>query len=943
VSALSPEQWQEISPYLDHALSLSEQERTEWLSDFRARRSDIAGLVEELLDEQRALAEEHFLESEPLRPTNEPSFTEETLGAYKLISLIGEGGMGNVWLAERSDGRFERQVAVKFLRLAVASRGAADRFKREGRILGQLAHPHIAELVDAGVAARGEPYLVLEFVQGKQIDEHCDERKLNIDQRIKLFLDVLDAVAHAHANLIVHRDIKPSNVLVNHEGQVKLLDFGIAKLLADDATPAAATQLTLEGGGGLTPQFAAPEQLIGGPITTATDVYALGVLLYLLLTGRHPAGLGAHSPAGLIKAILETEPPRLSDAVDAQDEASANKRGVPAEKLRRSFRGDLDLIAAKALKKDPQERYASVAALADDLRRYLRNEPVLAQPAGTGYRLRKYVRRHRIGVAAGAAIAVTLIAAAVISTQQSMRAKKAAKEANREAAVAQAVNDFLQNDLLAQASAARQSGPDTKPDPDLKVRTALDRAAERIEGKFSMQPEVDASIRTTIGQTYGELGLYPESRKQLERALELQRRVLGEENPRTLITQNLLGWTAKLQGKYPEAETLLSQTLATRRRVLGPEHRSTLMSMNNLAVLYVEEGKYAQAEALDSQVLESRRRVLGPEHPETLISVSNLAEVCLQEGKYAQAEALDNQALDAKRRVLGPEHPETLISISDLALVYDAEAKYTQAETLDSQVLEIRRRVLGPEHPGTLTSMNNLAVVYSNEGKYAQAETLDSQVLEIRRRVLGLEHPDTLASMNNLADDYAEEGEYAQAETLFNQTLTLAMRVQGPEHPDTLLSLSDLSEMYLQEGNYALAQKYADQALAGRRRTLGSEDPDTMTSAANLALAYVSQGKFAESEPLAREAMEANQKQQPDHWQGFLAESLLGDSLAGQKKYAAAEPLLLKGYQGMLARKDRIPAFDRYYLHLAHLWVVQLYKAWGKPQKAAEMVQHLEQ
>jgi serine/threonine protein kinase/tetratricopeptide (TPR) repeat protein len=409
VSALNPERWRAISSHLDQALSLSEGERANWLAAFRAQRPELADLLEKLLEEHRVLAEEHFLEAEPARPATEPSLTGETLGAYKLIYRIGEGGMGNVWLAERADGRFERQVALKFLRFALASRTAAERFKREGRILGQLAHPHIAELIDAGVTPQGEPYLVLEHVNGKQIDEYCDERKVDVDQRIKLFLDVLGAVAHAHANLIVHRDIKPSNVLVTDDGEVKLLDFGIAKLLADDATPAAATQLTLEGGGGLTPQFAAPEQVGGRAITTATDVYSLGVLLYLLLTGQHPAGAGPHSPVELVKAITETEPPRLSDALGARDETTAMKRGASAEKLRRSVRGDLDTIVGKALKKNPVERYVSAETFAEDLRRFLRHDPISARPDTIGYRAAKFVRRNFTSVTlTGAAVALVI-------------------------------------------------------------------------------------------------------------------------------------------------------------------------------------------------------------------------------------------------------------------------------------------------------------------------------------------------------------------------------------------------------------------------------------------------------------------------------------------------------------------------------------------------------
>lgn len=974
MSTLSPDRWKEISPHLDHALSLNENERAAWLAVFRASSPELADVLERLLEEHRSLAKDGFLEGNLPGATNAVLLAGQTIGAYRLISPIGEGGMGRVWLAERSDGRFERRVAIKFLRCSFSAQGGAERFRREGRILGQLAHPHIAELIDAGVSANGEPYLVLEYVEGEWIDQYCDKRSLDLEGRTRLFLDVLSAVAQAHANLIVHRDLKPSNVVVRTDGQVKLLDFGIAKLLAEDENSAAMTTLTQPGGGALTPQYAAPEQVTGAPITTATDVYALGVLLYLLLTGQHLAGRGPHSAADLMKAIVEREPRRASEAVmESGETAFAEKRGTTPEGLRHELRGDLDTILSKALKKNPAERYSSVTAFADDLYRYLKHEPISAQPDSFTYRTAKFVRRNRGGLITASAFALVLIAAAVISIRQSVRAGKEAATANREAAMAKAVNDFLQYDLLAQASAARQSQPGTNPDPDLKVRTALDRAAERIEGKFADQPEVEASIRSTIGQTYEELGLYPEARKQLERALELQRNLLGEENPKTLATKNLLGWTAKLQGKYPEAEALLSQALVARRHVLGPEHRETLLSMNNLAVLYLEEGKYGQAEALDSQTLEIRRRVLGPDRADTLVSLSNLAEVYLEEGKYAQAEALDNQALEVKRRVLGPEHPETLISISDLATVYYEEGKYGQAETLDNQALELRRRifglehrdtlssmnnlasvyehegkygqaemldnqvfevqrrVFGPEHPDTLASMNLLAAIYSDGGKYGQAEALDSKVLEVSRRVLGPEHPFTLASMNNLADDYAEEGRYLQAEELFHRTLAIASRVEGPEHPDTLLFMSDFAGMYQRKGSYAMAQEYASQALAGRRHALGSEGPDTMTSAADLALAYVSQGKFVESEPLAREAVEMDQKKQPDDWQRFRAESLLGASLAGQKKYSEAEPLLLEGYQGMLARKDRIGVPDRYHLHLAHQWLVQLYKNRGMP------------
>ena len=396
---LSPEGWREVSPHLDQVLSLPEDERAPWLESFRAARPDLANLLQDLLAEHRVLAQQEFLERSPVSETAESSLTGQKIGAYTLISPIGQGGMGSVWLAERSDGRFDRRVAVKFLNFSVAATGGVQRFKREGRILGQLTHPHIAELIDAGVTAKEEPYLVLENVAGKHIDEYCDHHQLHVDARIRLFLDVLSAVAHAHANLVVHRDLKPSNVLVRNDGEVKLLDFGIAKLLAEGADADEATQLTVAGSGPLTPQFAAPEQVTGGAVTTATDVYALGVLLYTLLTGQHPTGTEPHSAAELVKAIVETEPRRASEAIaSAASKPQAEKRGTTFEKLSRQLRGDLDTILAKALKKAPAERYGAVTALADDLRRYLNHEPISARPDTLAYRVRKFVYRNRVVV-----------------------------------------------------------------------------------------------------------------------------------------------------------------------------------------------------------------------------------------------------------------------------------------------------------------------------------------------------------------------------------------------------------------------------------------------------------------------------------------------------------------------------------------------------------------
>jgi len=446
MSTLTPDQWQEVSPYLDEVLDIVPEQRAAWLLSLNEKDARLASLVRALLDEQQQLKQEGFLERSPISAAG-ARLVGQKVGAYTLVSQIGQGGMGSVWLAQRSDGRFERQAAVKFVNIALTSRLTEERFKREGSILGRLTHPHIAELLDAGISAEGSPYLVIEYVDGVAIDQYCDEHKLDLDARIKLFLDVLSAVAEAHVNLIVHRDIKPSNVLVRNDGQVKLLDFGIAKLLAHEGDESSApTVLTMESGGALTPRFAAPEQVTGGTVTTATDVYALGVLLFFLLTGQHPVGENKRSPADLVKAIVEVEAPRASGIVSTASDP-AERRGTTPEKLRRQLTGDLDTILGKALKKSPHERYASVTAFADDLRRYLKHEAISVRPDTFAYRTAKFLRRNRT-VVAFTTIALALVIGS-LSTGLLIANRERKIAERRFAQVRQLANKFiaLDNDI----------------------------------------------------------------------------------------------------------------------------------------------------------------------------------------------------------------------------------------------------------------------------------------------------------------------------------------------------------------------------------------------------------------------------------------------------------------------------------------------------------------
>jgi eukaryotic-like serine/threonine-protein kinase len=507
---------------------------------------------------------------------------------YHLLQKIGEGGMGEVWLAEQREP-VRRRVALKLVKSGMNTREVIARFESERQALALMDHPAIAKVFDAGATPEGMPYFVMEHVAGVPITAYCDNHQLSTRERLGLFMHVCEGVQHAHQKAIIHRDLKPSNILVSEvDGRAapKIIDFGVAKAISQKLT--ADTMFTRVGAIIGTPEYMSPEQAnsAGEDIDTRTDVYSLGVILYELLAGAPPIDLRKIAFDEFLRRLREEEPSKPSTKIRTQNPATstevARKRRTEPLALAKQVRGDLDAIALKALEKDRSRRYGSPSDFAADVGRYLNNQTVLAVPPSVAYRAGKFARRYRGALITACAFALMLILASTISIWQSIRAAKQRDRADREAAAAQAVNDFLQNDLLAQASAAGQSGKNVKPDPDLKVRTALDRAAAGIAGKFDRQPELEAAIRYTIGHTYYDLGVYPQAQMQLERALEVQRRLLGVENPKTLKTMNALGVALALQGKYADAEALFRQVVDIRRRLFGPDHPDTLAGMSNL-------------------------------------------------------------------------------------------------------------------------------------------------------------------------------------------------------------------------------------------------------------------------------------------------------------------------------------------------------------------------
>lgn len=814
---------------------------------------------------------------------------------YRLIQKIGEGGMGEVWLAEQKEP-VRRRVALKLVKSGMNSREVIARFESERQALALMNHPSIAKVLDAGSTVQGTPYFVMEYVAGSPVTSYCDEHKLNTRERLELFIQVCDGVQHAHHKAIIHRDLKPSNILITEvDGRPgpKIIDFGVAKALTQ--TLSADAMLTRVGTLIGTPEYMSPEQAnsSGEDIDTRTDVYSLGVVLYELVAGAPPLDFKKAALHDFLKKLREEEPSRPSVSIRTRAESvrteltNTHRTALPA--LEREIRGDLDAIALKALEKDRSRRYSTPSDFAADIRRYLNHEAVLAVRPSSLYRARKFARRYRVPIATAVAFLIVLIAATAVSIRQSIRA-------NREAATARAISDFLQDDLLVKVNPAFQGG---QPDPDLKVRTLLDRAAVQVSDKFKNRPEVEASIRRTIARAYNGLGDYRRGQSNLERAVELFRGTLGPNDPETLEAEGLLAYSLYSQGEYQKVEALLVPLFERSRRVLGRENKATLAAMDYLVRVKGALNKTEEALPLSRELVDLQKRVQGPESFNTLLAMANLGHLLFDQRQYAEAEALLQQQVEIARRVEGPSSVIALLGMNLLGQVYSAEHKYQEAETMLNEVVGASVRTLGPEHSTTIQYMTALAKMYTDEKRYPEAEALYLKTLALKRKLFP---PNSFRTRNSLAS---------------------------------------LITLYKSQAKFSQAEPYAVELLASRRHTLGQNDPSAMDAADDLAEIYVGERKFSAAEPLAREATEWDNKNRADVWQNYRSKTLLGASLAGQGKFAEAEPLLLEGYQGMTARKQKMGSDDLEEIDLAARWTAAMYESWGKPDEASKWRQRL--
>ncbi len=787
------------------AVSLAPGERETFLERLAPEDFDLAPELRSLLASHEAAgdfielavaAEAHELGT-AIRPGD---LTGRRVGPYRIVGTLGRGGMGEVHLAERADD-FRQRVAVKLLRSGPLSDELVRRFRAERQTLASLHHPGIARLYDGGATAEGWPYLVMEYVDGEAIDAWCEERGLPVAERLRLFLTVCAAVEHAHRNLVVHRDLKPANILVSAEGEVKLLDFGIAKLL-----PGAASEetrgLTRAEQPVMTLEYASPEQVRGEPVTTATDVYALGLLLHRLLTGEHPYDVPGESLAAAARAVCEAEPARPSQVV-------ARQAGTPGRRAarRRAKRlaGDLDTIVLRALAKEPERRYGSVEQLAADVRRHLEGLPVVARGDSLGYRAAKLLRRHRAAAAAALLVALSLASGLVATTWQARRAERQAARAERERARAEEVSSFLQGMLSAADSSWNSSAAEAG--PGVTVAELLDLAAKRLSdpgASDGLSPEAEVPILLTLGNGYRALGDYPAARRELEAALRLERalsRDPTESSPAKRAERakvlHSLGIVRYLQGDYDPAITLMRESIAEERHLPAADRTDLGPFENDVAIVLWKEGKLEEAEPLLREAIDETRARFGDAYPAVAIGLGNLALVRDTRGDLDGAVAYYRQALDAFGRLQGRELPERAFSLLNLGGVRRLQGHFEEARALLDEGLAVCRRTLGAEHPTTALAHVGLAQLEHDRGRDSEALAEADEALAILHKAVGPDHPDVAGAETVRGAVLCSLGREDEGEAALRHALAIRKALYPASDPRLAGTEGELGGCYL--------------------------------------------------------------------------------------------------------------------------------------------------
>lgn len=758
---------------------------------------------------------------------------DQRVGNYKLIELVGSGGMGNVYLAERVDDRFDHRVAIKLLHAHHKDQSLIERFQVERQTLANLDHANIARLLDGGETDDGIPYLVMEYVDGIPVDKYCDENLLSVPQRLQLFKKICIAVDYAHRNLVVHRDIKPSNILVSQSGEPKLLDFGIAKFI-DSMAANYTIAPTRQGQAAMTPEFASPEQVRGETITTATDVYSLGVLLYILLSGRRPYLEHSTNMAAIAKAICDTEPSRPSTVIslgDEQDEVVPQivaSRRTSVGKLIKLLTGDLDNIVMMTLQKEPERRYSSARALADDIDNYMADEPVLARPDSLFYRAGKFTQRNRWGVATAALILSLVVG---LPSYYSVLVAEQRDLAQLEADKAARVSEFM-------LSLFETSDPEQAQGEAITARSLLDQGALRIDHELSVQPAVRAAMQDVMGGAYRGLGLYEQSRVLLQEAMRTRVELFGTEHADVLQTATKIASLSTSTGDFEESEALHREALALSQKIYGADSLTAAMLLTGLANAIYEQGRHDEARAEYAAAIDMHARLSPDESYAKAVTLHGYGWLLTNMGEFEEAEALLRSSVAMLKATVGEFHPEVPAAMNHLTYALMDSGQWDAAETIMREGMTLSIKIYGEEHPSVSADLFTLGTILQRKGQYAEAEALYRQGLAADIKMLGEDHPYIATDKNNLAGALKDQGKYQEAENLYRESIELNQQLFGLEHPETATSMSNAGLTRLQLGNFDGAKELFEEALRIRMKVLGEEHPATLSSQNIYAIYY---------------------------------------------------------------------------------------------------------
>ncbi len=939
---MSPERWQQISTLLSDALDQPPEDRDAFLDAACDGDDALRAEVEALLQAAPGadqyfddLADKALLPLTPLLAANlDPT---ATVGPYRILEAIGQGGMGQVFLAERADGQFEQQVALKIIKRGLDTDRVRQRFLRERQILARLHHPHIAKLLDGGITNDGRPFFVMEYVDGAPLTTYCNQNHLTIDARLSLFIEVGRAVQYAHRNLIVHRDLKPSNILVKEDDtgtpHVKLLDFGIAKLLEADDANLALTQTGLQV---MTPAYAAPEQVTGDPVTTATDVYALGLLLYELLVGSLPHQ--ATGTAALAQAITDSEPPRPSTLVQQSrtvrradgstetitpDAISAARR-MSTTALRRRLAGDLDVIVLAALRKEPERRYASVDALLEDVQRHLHGLPITARPDTMRYRVGKFIQRHRWGVGTAAVMALTVLLGFATTLWQARIAATERDAAQQQAARAEEVTEFL-------IGIFEMADPSAVMGDTLSAREILAEGIERVQQDLQNQPETQAQLLDAMGRVYMSMGETDQAAPLLEQALTLKQSLYAAPHPQIAEAFQHLGTLRHNQGRFEDAEQMYRQSLDMYHVLVGPSHPDIAQSMNRLGRMQLNKGNLAAADSLLTTALTMQRATLGTVHPDIATTLNDLGLVRNNQNRHDDAERLYREALAMHQQLHGAESPNVAGTMNNLTVSLMNQKRYAEAEAVGRQALVLRKKLHGPEHPSVARITNTLAVLLMNQQKNAAADSFFVTTLALREHLYGTEHPSYAAALYNRAVLRTRMEDYATAETVYREVLRLREQAYGPVHIRVGVTLLGLGVTLKQQGRLTDAEAAYRRALSIFQATYDAPHRNVGNAQVGLGEIAFRRGHYTEAVAVLREALVTLVPAYgEDHLQTVYARSVLGASLVPLGQYEEAEMLLQAAYPILQNQRG-----DTYWLtQLTRQALHDLYVAWNKGELA---------